>query len=333
MPAPLREIFRMGREEAEREFAPYFYQYFKIYFNSPANQKLYSDRCKHIFNITQAENKKVLDMGCGFGLISIHLATLGAKLVSAVDTNEEKVRVFQRILSQFRPPLDNIDAKLGDALDLEYEDNYFDTIIANEVISHVRDTDTFIREMNRILRPGGIFFISDGNNSLDLFQRYQRRRFWRGREYGPVDETSIRGTEKPIPWSMVRRSMIQEGYPQLGVSTLDLLAKETAGMYGDEISMAVEEYLREGRVTNKPPFKFRDPVTGEYNEFEFNPYKLRGTLDKYGFNARIVRPYSPMRPFHSAKETLLNLTISAIRWSHPFSVLIAPHFEIIARKR
>ncbi|MFC2071767.1 50S ribosomal protein L11 methyltransferase [Chloroflexota bacterium] len=87
----LREIFQIEREEAECEFAPYFYQYFKIYFNLPAYQKLYSESCTHIFDIVHTENKMVLDIGGGFGLISIHLATLGAQMVSAIDANEEKV--------------------------------------------------------------------------------------------------------------------------------------------------------------------------------------------------------------------------------------------------
>ncbi len=53
------------------------------------------------------------------------------------------------------------------------------------------------------LATGGILYIRDGNNALDIVGRYRRMKFWRGRECGPV---------------------------------------ETAGMYGNEIDKAVEGY-------------------------------------------------------------------------------------------
>ncbi|MBI4283998.1 MAG: methyltransferase domain-containing protein [Chloroflexi bacterium] len=333
VPEPLRQIFQMERAEVERELAPYFYQYFKYYFDSPARLEQYARFCKHIFDVSETKDSKVLDIGCGFGLIAIHLATIGARMVSAVDANEEKFAILQKILARFNPPLANIEARFGDALDLDYKDGYFDTIIANEVISHMRDTDIFIREMNRVLRPGGVLYLKDGNNALDIVGRYRRRKFWRGREYGPVDEASIRGTEKAVPWQMVRREIIQAAYPQLEAPTLDLLARETRGMYGNEIGKAVEGYLREGQVLNKPAFQFRDPVTGEYNEAEFNPYLLQKKLERSGFSAGIIRPYSPRRPLLPAKGILLNLAIDTIAVFHPLSLIIAPHFEIIARKK
>ncbi len=330
IPEPLSKIFRMGREEAEREFTPYFYQYFKYYFESPARLNQYAQFCKHIFDMVQGNESRILDTGCGFGLVSIHLATFGAQMVSAVDANEEKIHILQKILSRFNPPITNIEVKLSDALNLEYEDNQFDAVVANEIVSHIRDLDIFIREMSRVLRSGGIFFISDGNNTFDITGRYRRREFWRKREFGPVDEASIRGTEKPVPWLLVRREVIQRQYPQIDTEILDLLAKETAGMYGDGIFRAVEEYLKMGKVLNKPAFKYRDPITGEYNELEFNPYALKGKLEKLGFSARLAKPFFTKSP---QRSLLKNLAIYGLRVSHPLSLIVVPTFTIVATKK
>lgn len=334
----LKEIFQMQKCKVEHEFAPYFYRYFASAFSSPGSVRRYAESCRHIFDVTQAQGKRVLDAGCGFGLISMFLAAFGAQKVTGVDHNQEKISVFHKILHRFDPPLTNIEARLGDSISLRYPDESFDVVIANEVISHVRDFDAFLSEIDRVLAKGGILYISDGNNSLNIFERYQRREFWRKREYGPVKEEDLRGTDKPLPWLLIRRGILQEKFPHLDSEMLGLLAKETAGLYGNQIMKAAEEYLERGQVLNRPAFKFRDPETGEYQEFEFNPLRLNRELQKAGFSAKVLRPYLytgyPLRP---NRGLFLNLVawagVRGIRAFHPLSLLVAPFFEIVARKK
>jgi len=46
---------------------------------------------------------------------------------------------------------------------LPYEDNFFDLVIAGEIIEHIFDTDYFLEEIRRVLKPGGKFIISTPN--------------------------------------------------------------------------------------------------------------------------------------------------------------------------
>lgn len=244
-----------------------------------------------------------------------------------IDLNKEKIYVFKKILSDFYPSTNNIEAKVADALNLDFEDGYFDVIIANEVISHVRNLDNLIEEVNRLLAKGGYFYISDNNNSLDIIHKYQRYRLWKKMEYGPVDESNLRADDIPLPYLSIRKNMIREKYPKLDVKIVRKLAKETAGMYGREIYRAVKEYIETGRIIKKPNFKFRSPVTGEYPEFEFNPLKLKRNLENFGFEAKLIRPYFPPQD-----SFVRGIAANFICMLHPVSLFVAPHFEILAKK-
>jgi SAM-dependent methyltransferase len=286
--------------------------------------------CSHIFEVSRSEGKRILDVGCGFGITSIYLAAFGALKVTGVDDKEEKISVFRKILSRLEPPLGNVEAVRQDGICLTYDDGTFDTVVARDVISHVRDPDAFLREVRRVLANGGLLYIEDGNNALDIIGRFQRRRMWKMAECGPVDGT--------VPYVVLGKKLITAEFPYLSAKTVDLLARKTAGLYGSQVTMAVLEYTREQRVPRKPTFAFRHPESGEYPESEFSPFELKKRLAIAGFSTAILRPYPftgyPLLP---EKGFLPNLLASAgvrvTRAFHPVSILVAPRFEILCRKR
>jgi len=121
--------------------------------------------------------------------------------------------------------------------------------------------------------------------------------------------------------------MIRERYPEIDPDTLNYLAKETAGMAGNEIFRATEEYLREGKIKRKPLFKFRNPETGEYEEFEFNPFQLTRTIERFGFRGRIIKPHFPR-----AKGIPRRAVAKIVTMLYPLSLPVLPEFTILAQK-
>lgn len=102
--------------------------------------------------------KTVLDLGTGLGRHAICFAKHGLR-VSAIDISEYGIKHLQSWAENENL---KIDAKVGDMLDLPYEDNKFDCLFAYHVISH---SDTMgikkiIKEIERVLKPKGEVFLS-----------------------------------------------------------------------------------------------------------------------------------------------------------------------------
>ena len=96
--------------------------------------------------VAEVSPGRVLEVGCGIGEFAERLAKeLGAE-VRAIDISARMVE-----LTAAR----GIDARVADVQALPFEDAEFDVAIANWVLYHTQDVDLAIRELARVLRPGG----------------------------------------------------------------------------------------------------------------------------------------------------------------------------------
>ena len=217
-PTPINRIlqlFNTPRASIEKEFSPYFYRYSHRFFKNPKKFDGYIELCGYLSHVTRAKNASVLDLGCGFGMMATLFGLYGAKEVVGYDLNKEKIDLFKQLLLYIDPEIKNVKPFLGDSSKIEYPNRYFDVVVTNETLSHVREMEHTIEEIYRILKPGGRLLVRDGNNSLFLWGRVRRRMFWRRIEQGPVDPSAFRSTDIPLPFIEVRRKMILEKF-QIG---------------------------------------------------------------------------------------------------------------------
>ncbi|MFI7133016.1 class I SAM-dependent methyltransferase [Nonomuraea sp. NPDC050153] len=90
---------------------------------------------------------RLLDVGCGTGVVTSAALALGAQ-VTAVDADPGMLRLTAR-----RHPYATI--RRAALPDLPFDDEEFDAIAGNFVINHVPDTAGALKELHRVLRPGG----------------------------------------------------------------------------------------------------------------------------------------------------------------------------------
>jgi 2-polyprenyl-6-hydroxyphenyl methylase/3-demethylubiquinone-9 3-methyltransferase len=111
------------------------------------------------------EGLRLLDIGCGGGILSESMARLGAS-VTGVEITEKNVRVAQ-IHAQWSGL--KIDYRLGTAEDLVRAGEHFDAVLNMEVIEHVEHLPEFLADCGRLVRPGGVMFIASINRTLAAF--------------------------------------------------------------------------------------------------------------------------------------------------------------------
>lgn len=143
----------------------------KIASDNPIHQRLLYAYEASISNI----NGNVLEVGCGEGR---GLATIASycKNYTALDKNAALLQSLSLVYPNFSfintnvPPFENI------------ADNSFDTIVCFQVIEHIEDDIFFVKEISRVLKPGGKAIISTPNIHLTL-----SRNPWHTREYTPKE--------------------------------------------------------------------------------------------------------------------------------------------------
>ncbi|MBE7636564.1 bifunctional 2-polyprenyl-6-hydroxyphenol methylase/3-demethylubiquinol 3-O-methyltransferase UbiG [Sneathiella sp. P13V-1] len=126
------------------------------------------------FNIKSGDNTtllkpfkglRLLDIGCGGGLLSEPMARLGAEVVSA-DASETNINVAS--LHAEKSGL-KIDYRHTTAEDLAEAGEQFDIILNMEVIEHVADLEGFANACCKMLKPGGIMFVATLNRTVKSY--------------------------------------------------------------------------------------------------------------------------------------------------------------------
>ena len=98
-----------------------------------------------------------LDIGCASGHLSALLAARG-HTVYAVDVPESTVEAARRRLSSLGVPADRV--RVTEADSLPFEDGVVDFASALQVLGYVEDQPAYLREVRRILKPGGLALLS-----------------------------------------------------------------------------------------------------------------------------------------------------------------------------
>jgi len=112
------------------------------------NWEKVADRLQEL-NLNEIQD--ALEIGCGIGTVSANLANAYGMQVVGTDFDPAQIE----LALELHPALPNLSFRIEDAAGISFDDDSFDLVIAHNCFHHVPDWRAAMREIGRVLRPGG----------------------------------------------------------------------------------------------------------------------------------------------------------------------------------
>ena len=109
-------------------------------------------------------NIKILDIGCGGGLLCEPLSRLGAKVVG-IDASEKNIKIAKTHARQNNL---KINYYCASPEDFNHKEK-FDVILNMEIVEHVQDINLFLKESSKFLKKNGMMFVATLNKTLKSY--------------------------------------------------------------------------------------------------------------------------------------------------------------------
>lgn len=138
--------------------------------------------------------KRVLDLGCGYGWHCIYAAEHGAERVVGLDLSEKMLAVAKQKTSY-----QQVEYLRESIEDFEFEEESFDVVLSSLAFHYVKDFETLAKKINKVLRKDGILIFSAEHPVFTA----EGSQDWYYDEHGntlhfPVDNYYIEGERKAI---------------------------------------------------------------------------------------------------------------------------------------
>ena len=219
---------------------------------------------------------KVLDIGCGHGIVSEYLASNGIN-TTAIDISEALLDEFKKRIEGKALPINII---RGDAYNIPCDNNVFDIVVARMFLPHFPDWPLVLKEMARVTRLGGkilVHFVSKENSDLAVQIGREECKFesspvtnnpWEF--YAETDSVELRKVSKNLGLKVTKRTPVSFFSSnraigrQLGQELYDQYQKELSEKLKDENVMEFIVWFDRLVTYNcEPAFSYFNIITFE----------------------------------------------------------------------
>ena len=244
--------------------------------------------------------ERAMELGCGTGFFLLNLMQSGvAKKGSVTDLSPGMVKVALRNAEHLG--LD-VDGRVADAEKIPYDDDTFDLVVGHAVLHHIPDVEQALREVLRVLKPGGRFIFAGEPTTIgDFYARWLSRATWAAAtnvtKWGP-----LRGWRRPQEeLDSSSRAAALEAVVDIHTFDPDELATMARNAGALQVKTATEEFA--AAMLGWPVRTFEAAVPPEklgwgWGMFAFTGWKRLTWLDE-----NVLRKVVPPRFFYNAIVT------------------------------
>jgi 2-polyprenyl-6-hydroxyphenyl methylase/3-demethylubiquinone-9 3-methyltransferase len=156
----------MNKKESNQE--SHFDEFAYDWWNKSGHYKLLHRlnpvRLEYILSKCNINNKRVLDIGCGGGILSEQLHKEGAE-VTGIDSSNKSITIARQHAEEQNYDIKYINKSIFDITDLDS----FDFIVCFEMIEHIDEPDKLINKINELSAKKSGLFLSTINRNLKSF--------------------------------------------------------------------------------------------------------------------------------------------------------------------
>ncbi|RLV95372.1 hypothetical protein JA1_000973 [Spathaspora sp. JA1] len=147
----------------------YYSQGFKKSISDTHAWRTVANSSKYVLDVLKP-HFKVLDAGCGPGSITIDFAEnyLPQGSIIGIEPTQELIDTANANKEKLNKPLDNLEFVKGSIYQLPFEDNTFDLVHVQQVIIHLQDPISALKELRRVVKPQGFVCVRDADISSFL---------------------------------------------------------------------------------------------------------------------------------------------------------------------
>jgi ubiquinone/menaquinone biosynthesis C-methylase UbiE len=145
----------------KRDTSEWFKDWSNEYDNTLGKIGRHHQLLNRVVELSNVENgAKVLDVGCGTGLLSLKFLEKADCFITAVDSSPEMLSIFGDKIKKLSLS-DRISCKLEDATLLDFKPDSFDVVASTVALHHLKDKSPAIEKIHGVLKPEGRFILGD----------------------------------------------------------------------------------------------------------------------------------------------------------------------------
>lgn len=272
-----------------------------------------------------------VDYGGGCGILTFLAVELGFKKVIYNDIYQVSTKDVAIIANKINLKVDEfITGGISQFVSFVKEKNIqIDHICSFDVLEHIYDLEDWFSQVEELPRPFSLCFMTSANSSNPYINRKLKKIHYKAEYLGSKKKKGWKERDANLPFLEIRKRMIAEKYQDLDDAKILLLAKNTRGLYGEDILVYAQEQIEKGTFSNKleHPTNTCDPYTGNWAEHCIDIKSLGKLIENDKTNVKFTNSfysYSNKKVFNLPKS-IINFTMKILGEQ---SLLLSPSYTL-----